>query len=195
MPSVKTEAKRNASLSGDLDKFRQLYREVDGLSEVIYPSYRVLPFEINLFLLLSESARVDFQPKWQQRPDYASYDFYGSAIFWPILLYVNQVQSIEDFKDIDKLLVPSYNLILDLTREKLKIEEMETIKAPTLFQENAARLYKVYPLDKKDVDKLAAKTRLEDPFPPPSTGGNDSSGNGDDDIVDGGVINPDGSIT
>jgi len=192
--SIKAEAKRNSKLNVDFDNYRNLYREVDGLSEVIFPGFKIEPYELNMFRLLSDSKQVPFQPRWHQRPDYTSFDYYNSVIFWPIILYVNNTPSIEDYKDLDVVLIPSYDLILSLVKEKISQSEIETIVPPSTFSEKQASYYKLYPLDSKDINKLKANSILEDPFPPLDEEGEPVTDD-DDNLIDGGVLNPDGTVT
>jgi len=187
MASIKAESKRNASLNVDFDNFREKYKDADGISEVIFPGFSIPPYEINMFILMSNSEQVDFIPRWHQRPDYVSYDYYGSVIFWPIILYVNQIPSFEDFKDISKILVPSYSMILSMTKDKLSNTMITVVQKPKTIDLNKSSLYKLYPLDSKEIEKLNAKKTLEDPFPISTTSGEIVTT--DDSLtIDGGII-------
>ena len=82
METIVTEAKKNTNLISDIDNFRSRYMEIDydTGTTVLFPSMEIYTYEHNLFRLLADSEQVRFIPKWEMRPDYASYDLYGSTI-------------------------------------------------------------------------------------------------------------------
>jgi hypothetical protein len=51
------------------------------------------------------------------RPDYLSFDSYGVVTLGQLLMYVNNVGAIEDF-DLDKVIIPSFQSIVDICRDK-----------------------------------------------------------------------------
>ena len=116
MYSVRREAKRNSELLTDLDNFRNHYIEHSNLDldlNVTFPANEIEAYDKNFFILVSRSRKVTFKPEWFQRPDYVSKEFYGTNVFWALILFVNRIYSIEEFKDLTEVLIPPYNMILD----------------------------------------------------------------------------------
>ena len=104
METIRTEVSRNIKKSTDLDNLRERYYEVseDGKLKVIFPSGEIYAYDINFFYLVANSELVKFKPRWHQRPDYVSYDYYsGSVNFWSLILFVNRIDKAEDFKGFD----------------------------------------------------------------------------------------------
>ena len=86
--TIRQEAQRGSEQIADLDNFRSKYLEYDFEENfaVIFPSGEIYSFEHNKFSLLLDSKKVKFDFKWTMRPDYTSYDFYGTVIYWPVIL-------------------------------------------------------------------------------------------------------------
>lgn len=158
--SIRTEAKRNSELVTDLDNFRNKYIEYSNLDSdinVTFPANEIEAYEKNLFILLSRSRKVEFKPEWYQRPDYASEEYYNTNIFWALILFVNRIPCIEDFKDLTEILIPPYSLVLDLLKDRVS-------GTPSNLEEEAnyseARYFKIFPLDERELETIAARERL-----------------------------------
>lgn len=113
--TIDQESKLLSSLSIDLDRFRRLYTTKDDDKTVFFVGPSLTIFERFRFTLVSNSKRLILEEKYYQRPDYLSYDQYGTVVLWPVILYVNDVLSIEEFV-LDSVLVPSFDSITDITR-------------------------------------------------------------------------------
>lgn len=158
--NIRAEAKRNSELISDLDNFRNKYieySETDNELNVTFPANEIEVYEKNLFILLASSRKATFKPEWYQRPDYASKEFYKTVIFWSLLLYANRIYCIEDFKDLTTILVPSYTIILEILKDRVKNDPQSLIEASNY---NEARYFKIYPLDSRELDTIAAQERL-----------------------------------
>lgn len=160
MESIRGEARRNAELATDLDNFRSRYRETtnDLQTTVTFPSGEIFSFEKNLFVLLANAEKVKFKPKWYQRPDYVSYEYYNSTIYWPLILFVNRIFSIEDFKELDDILIPPFNSILQIVKDRVDdtITDLDGEDAKT-----GAKYYKIFPLDERERNIIASRRSLE----------------------------------
>ena len=159
MESIRGEAKRNAELAVDLDQFRSRYLDVtdDGEITVIFPASEIFSFEKNFFLLLSKAEKVKFIPRWHQRPDYTSYDYYNNTIFWPMILFVNRIPSAEDFRDVDYILIPPFESILQVVKDRVTDDPI-SMEEEEVYSE--ARYYKIFPLDDREKRIIKAKERL-----------------------------------
>jgi hypothetical protein len=160
MQSIKSEAKRNAELATDIDNFRSRYTEISygGTLDVTFPAGDIESLDKNLFRLLAGSELVIFKPSWYQRPDYVSFEYYNTTIFWIIILYVNRIASIEDFVDLDKIYIPPFNLIIDIMKDR--VPESQIADLTTEQNVSEARYYKVYPLNDREKNIIKAGERL-----------------------------------
>jgi len=159
MESIRGEAKRNSELAVDIDHFRSKYLDKtdDGDISVIFPSGEIFSYEQNFFLLLSDSKKVKFIPRWYQKPDYTSFDYYRSTIYWSMILFVNRIPCAEEYKDIDYVLIPPFESILKVIRDRV------TGDAASLYKEksySASKYYKIFPLDDREKNIIKAKERL-----------------------------------
>lgn len=160
MASIRDEAKRNSELITDLDNFRNRYIEyssVDPDLNVTFPANEIEAYEKNLFILLSRSKKVEFKPEWYQRPDYVSKEYYRTNIFWALILFVNRIPCIEDFKNLTEILVPPYSLVLDILKDRVKDGPIN-LEEEVNYSE--ARYFKSFPLDTKELETIAALERL-----------------------------------
>lgn len=162
--SIIPEAKANSKLSVDIDNFRERYLDIDydnNLSVTI-PSFDIDTFDKEYFLLLDNSDKKEFINRWIQRPDYVSYDSYSTVVLWPLIMYVNNVYCIEEFKGFSYIYVPSYNSVLNLVKNRIldntpiRIEDMSSI--PALIN----NYYKKYPLDNLENERRKAAIALSD---------------------------------
>lgn len=160
--SIKTEASRNSKIATDIDNFRYRYVDVDNENgiEVKFPSFDVLTFDKNLFILLNASERVKFQNRWYMRPDYVSYDYYNSVIYWPLILYINNVYTIEEFVDFEYILVPPFEMIFQLFSDNKIDKQVLPLQDNDDLTSYINTFYKKYPLDKQELARLAAQDAL-----------------------------------
>ncbi|MCK5018599.1 MAG: hypothetical protein KAS32_16180 [Candidatus Peribacteraceae bacterium] len=159
MESIKPEARRNSKISLDLENFRSRYIEYDTDNdlEVIFPALEIATFEKNFFVLLSDSKKVKFEPSWEMRPDYVSSDFYKTTVLWPLILFVNRINSIEDFTGLDEVLIPPYNKIIEILKDRVSKTEITILETES---EVDTSKYKIYPLDDKELAKKKADEAL-----------------------------------
>lgn len=153
MESIRAEAKRNCKLVTDVDNFRERYKDVDEENEieVIFPAGEIYTYDKNFFMLLAKSRKVTMIPRWQYRPDYVSFDFYGTVIYWQLILFVNRIDSQEDFK-MDEVLVPALSTILQLSKSTFSLDKYKLLDNG--ITSNQSRFYKIFPLDDNELNKI-----------------------------------------
>lgn len=84
--------------------------------------------DINRAFILSQCIIKEFQPRWTYRPNYLSYDMYGSQLFSYLLMYINDISSVLDFK-FDYVKVPTTGCIKDLAISNQRLySDRNTIK-------------------------------------------------------------------
>jgi hypothetical protein len=115
MYTLDAETNSNISLTTDIDNLRAQYKTENGL--FIFPSFEVWAVEKNLFYLLQRSKQIPMTPKLKYRPDYVSYQEYGTVALWPLILFVNGAYSIEEFV-MPTILVPDFAAILEVARDR-----------------------------------------------------------------------------
>ena len=161
MDTIEIEAYRNSKLVTDLDNFRGRYVEKDDVTGniVVFPSSEIYAYEQNLFRLIAESKKRKFIPRWTMRPDYTSFDIYATVIYWPLILYVNNIYSIEDYTDMSEILTPPVSLINELVRTRVPKKDVQEvdkyIKIP------GVKLYERYPFDDIEKSKIQSRENVE----------------------------------
>lgn len=170
--SIKTEAKSNYRQSIDVDNFRNFYDDYDPFSKlyVKFPSFDIISFERNFYIMAAKSRQVDFINRWIMRPDYVSYDFYRTTVLWPMILYINGVFTIEEFKGFKTILVPPMDAVLDLVKNRNVDKEIIRVSEENKPTNKINRFYKKYPLDKYENEQRKAAKELTESGVPPTVG-------------------------
>jgi hypothetical protein len=100
------------------------YKTSNDIFTFTSPSLSVI--DKNLFYLLRNSEEKDFDRKYTFRPDYLSYDEYGTVALAWLLMYVNTVPSIEEF-DLVTVVVPTYSAIIETLKDKFPTKEVDEL--------------------------------------------------------------------
>lgn len=162
METIITETKKNTNLVSNIDNFRSRYMEIDydtGIT-VLFPSTEIYTYEHNLFRLLAESDQKKFTPRWEMRPDYASYDLYGSTIHWQLLLFVNSIHSIEDFKNLEYIFAPPLYLINKLVKDRVSKDDIYLINKKQDEFNNMFRMFARRERENTEYDKIATAENI-----------------------------------
>lgn len=127
--SILVESDQNKQLPIDLDYMTNRYAILS--KEIVFPSPSFWTIEKNLFYLLRNSTKKVFESKYLMRPDYLSFDEYGTVVLAPLLMYINGVFSIEDF-DLNEVVIPDFSYIIEISSDKFRAKdqlpsELETI--------------------------------------------------------------------
>ena len=115
------EANTMCSVSSDVDLYRYKYRDteeqIDGSNvDIAFVSPIFSVYEKHRFSLLKDSKIVQMTPRWKYRPDYLSYDEYGTTAWWQLILWINDIKSIEYFT-IDTIIVPNIDTLYKIQME------------------------------------------------------------------------------
>lgn len=124
---IDQEVRSNIKSPLDFEKFGSRYKTENDL--FIFPNPNLQTLEKNLYFLLRHSEEIKFNSKYKHRPDYMSYDYYGTVVLWQLLMYVNSIFSVEDFT-LDTIVIPSLDavtFILQDTFRNQKTTELEQI--------------------------------------------------------------------
>lgn len=163
METIRYEASILSKLEANIDNLREKFIDKDYNYEisVTCPSFDVLAYNENLFRLLAESKYVPFKSHWDKRPDYVSYDFYKSTLYWPVILFVNFCDDIEGFTGFEKILVPKHLVLTDIirTRKRISKEPFDITKDIIFRREKGSsrKLYQQHPLGKEQMEEMNLK--------------------------------------
>ena len=113
--TIDVEAKRNINLAVDVDKHRRRLIKADGNVSVQFVAPTITTFEKYRYFLLRNSISKTLDEKYKFRPDYLAHKEYGTVVLWPLLLFINNIASIEEF-DLDSVLVPDYSAVVRMCR-------------------------------------------------------------------------------
>ena len=127
MFTIDTEAKKNKLMPLSLDYMGPSYKNVAGTISFPSPLYWLL--EKNLFFLTANSTKKKFNLKYVMRPDYLSFDEYGTVVLAPLLMYVNGIFYIEEF-NLNEVIIPKLSYISEILVDKfpeLSRDDLEVI--------------------------------------------------------------------
>lgn len=93
----------------DFERMGERFKTDNDLFTFPDPNLRTL--EDNLFYLLRNATELLFKPRYNFRPEYLSYDVYGTPALAPVLLFVNNISSVEEFYNLPKIVIPSLDAI------------------------------------------------------------------------------------
>lgn len=120
--NIEIESDLGYKSTNNCDTFRDTFslkvyvEDVDGkvsTKEVLFLDLNNPFLEMNKHFLLARCEIKEFQPRWQRRPQYLSYDEYGTTAFGYLLQFVNDCVSMVDF-DFEYVRVPKKSAIKEL---------------------------------------------------------------------------------
>jgi hypothetical protein len=106
----------------NMDQFRDKYKikvlmvnesNTVEIREIITIDLNVPFLEQNRYFLLSNSTQEQMKSRYLYRPDYVSYDEYGTTAFDFLILYINNIFSAAEF-DLEYYVLPSKTAVNEL---------------------------------------------------------------------------------
>ena len=175
MADVGYEARMQSILFSDCDNFRNKYQtnEVELNGNVINISL-VAPCLTILdkyrFYILENCSKKRVDRKYFYRPDYLSYDEYGTTNWWYLILYINDIPTLQDFTRED-ILLPNVDCVSKLedisTDERqnnlLNYDHLNETTKPLLYSSAAYSFATDYTLE-KTVKEITTVNSFEDKF-------------------------------
>jgi len=122
--TIDKESKQRKRMPVNIDNMAERYKTTSTYYTFTSPDLWTI--EKNLFYLLRYSTQKQFEPKYKMRPDYLSYDEYGTVQMAHLLMYVNGVGCIEDFSLVT-VVVPSYSAIVAITKDKFSKQKTDNL--------------------------------------------------------------------
>lgn len=123
---ITTETTENIQSPLDIEKFGDRYKTDNDY--FTFPDPNLFTLDKNLYYLLRNSEEVNFESKYKYKPDYLSYDYYGTTMLWQMILYVNNVFSVEDF-DLDTVIIPSLQAVTYILQDSFHIPDPEDLSS------------------------------------------------------------------
>jgi len=106
----------------DISKMSEIYKTTNGYYTFQSPSLDTI--NKYFYYLLRYSKELKFDKKYKYRPDYLSYDQYGTVTLDQLLLYVNGISSPEDF-DLITVFVPEKEAVIEILQDNFREKDIE----------------------------------------------------------------------
>jgi len=118
--TIDKESGRLSRQSVDIDNMRERFKTSNNL--YTFPSPILNTIDKNIFYLLRNSKEVNFDSKYIMKPEYLSYDEYGTPALWQLLMYVNNVFCKEEF-NLSTVIIPSFTSIVTITQDNYPVKD------------------------------------------------------------------------
>jgi len=125
--TIQDESRQRVRIPFEIDYMGPRYKTNSEI--YTFPSPSLWSIQKNLFFLVANSVLIEFDPKYKMRPDYLSYDEYGTVTLAYMLMYVNSVYCIEDF-DLNNVIIPNLESVIAICKDKfskLDVSELEGV--------------------------------------------------------------------
>jgi hypothetical protein len=113
--TIDAESRQREKIAVDINYSGNRYQTENGL--YTFPAPELATIDKHLYFLLANSQQKEFEQKYSMRPDYLSYDEYQTVALAFMLMYINNVPSIEEF-NLDTVVVPSISAVVDMLQDK-----------------------------------------------------------------------------
>ncbi len=123
--TIDKESENFKRMPVDFERMGERFKTVNELFTFPDPNLRTL--EENLFFLLRNAVELVFKPRYNFRPEYLSFDVYGTPALSQVLLFVNNIASVEDFHDLPKVVIPTLDSITTVLSDIYPEEEIEDL--------------------------------------------------------------------
>jgi hypothetical protein len=129
MPTIKIdeEAKNFKRMPVDFERMGERFKTENELYTFPDPNLRTL--EENLFYLLRNATELNFRPRYNFRPEYLSYDIYGTPALSQVIMFVNNIGSVEEFYNLPKVVIPSLDAITAILSDIFPEEDIEDLES------------------------------------------------------------------
>jgi len=94
-----------------------------------FPDPNLQTLEENLYFLLRNSTELVFKPRYNFKPEYLSFDVYGTPALAPIIMFVNNIGSVEQFSNLPKIVIPSLDAITRVLSDIFPAEDINELES------------------------------------------------------------------
>jgi len=128
--TIYDEAVSRSRQAIDFEKQGDRYKTNDNY--FTFPDPNLYTLEKYLYFLLKSSREVEFDNSvYQYRPDYVSYDYYGTPNLDKLIMFVNGVRTVEDFINLKTVLIPSLQSINVILQDNFNpdkdVDELDSV--------------------------------------------------------------------
>jgi len=120
--TIDNETKQLIRSPLDISKMSDRYKTANGIFS--FPSPTLTTIEKNLYFLLRNSRTETFKGEYKFKPDYLSYDEYNTVILDQLLMYVNNVKTIEEF-NLQTVVIPTFDAIVSILSDDFPEKESD----------------------------------------------------------------------
>jgi len=118
--TIDNETKQLIRSPLDISKMSDRYKTTNGIFS--FPSPSLITIEKNLYFLLRNSRTEIFKGEYKFKPDYLSFDEYGTVILDQLLMYVNNVKTVEEF-NLQTVVIPTLDAIVSILSDDFPEKE------------------------------------------------------------------------
>jgi hypothetical protein len=126
--TINRESRQRSNLAIDINFAGDRYKTDNGYFTFPAPTLEMI--DQHLYFLIKNSNEKDFERQYVMRPDYLSYDEYGTVSLTQMLMYVNAVPSIELF-DLDTVIIPTMSAITEVLKDKFPKRDVSDLTEVT----------------------------------------------------------------
>lgn len=129
MPTIKIdqESEKFKRMPIDFERMGERFKTDNEYYTFPDPNLRTL--EENLFFLLRNATELVFKPRYNFKPEYLSFDVYGTPALSQVLMFVNNIGSVEDWYNLPKVVIPSLDSITAILTDIFPEEEIEDLQS------------------------------------------------------------------
>lgn len=144
--TIDEESKQASLQTVDIDKHRIRYqsRELDPETNtdvvIKFVSPSIYLYDKFQFYFLKNSVIKDLSPRNFFRPDYVSYEEYGTTILWTLILYINNIATIEEF-NIPRIYIPTMESIYHVAKQSTRVNPTILSPVQTLTSRISSKIY------------------------------------------------------
>jgi len=113
--TIERESRQRSNLAIDVNFSGDRYKTDNGL--FTFPAPTLETIDQYLYYLIKNSSEKKFDNQYAMRPDYLSYDEYGTVTLAQMLMYVNAVPSLEAF-ELQTVVIPTMAAVTEMLRDK-----------------------------------------------------------------------------
>lgn len=122
--TIVKESIQRSNLAIDINFSGNRYKTTNGI--YTFPAPTLETIDKYLYYLLKNSTQKKFERQYIMRPDYLSFDEYGTVALAQLLMYVNSVSCLEAF-ELDNVIIPSFSSIIEMLKDKFSKQETENL--------------------------------------------------------------------
>ena len=118
--TIDQESRQRSRLAIDINFAGNRYKTANKL--FTFPALSLEMYDQHLYFLLKNAEEKEFDRQYLMRPDYMSFDEYGTVALAQMLMYVNTVPSIEMF-DLQTVIIPTFGAVVEMLKDKFPIQD------------------------------------------------------------------------